>query len=104
MKLITQNLTPDDFLANGGVIEYEVDANEVDEGNPHFHQLPSVKPYLLTGFELKPTSVINNASAAAQILAFGEDWTRFIYHVYSKGGKIIYTQINQNLYRAVCKL
>ena len=104
MKLITPNLTPDDFLANGGTIEFEIDANEVDESNPNFHQLPTIKPNLLTGFELKPTAVIDDASSAAQIIAYGEDWTRFIYRVYSKGGKIIYTQINQNLYRAVCTL
>ncbi|MGR7116268.1 hypothetical protein ACU61G_16840 [Klebsiella aerogenes] len=104
MKLITQNLTPANFLANGGTLVYEVDANEVNEGNPDFHQLPTIKPKLLTGFELQPTDVINDASAAAQILAYGEDWTRFIYRVYSKGGKIIYTQISQDLYRAVCTL
>lgn len=104
MKLITQNLTPADFFANGGTIEYEVDVNEVNEGNPNFHQLPTIKPNLLTGFELEPTAVIDDASAAAQIIAYGEDWTRFIYRVYSRGGKIIYTQINQNLYKAVCTL
>ncbi|KNC89421.1 hypothetical protein [Trabulsiella odontotermitis] len=104
MKLITQNLTPANFLANGGTLVYEVDANEVDEGNPNFHQLPMIQPFLSSGFELKPTTVINDVSAAAQILAYGEDWTRFVYRVYSKGGKIIYTQINQNLYQAVCTL
>ncbi|EPL8955747.1 hypothetical protein ACP6ES_07730 [Klebsiella quasipneumoniae] len=104
MKLITQNLTPEEFFANGGTLEYEVDANEVDEGNPNFHQLPTIKPLLSTGFELPPTDVIYDAASAAQIILHSEGWTRIIYLVYTNGGKIIYTQISQDLYRAVCTL
>ncbi|HIE0651158.1 TPA: hypothetical protein ACXJNB_004318 [Serratia marcescens] len=104
MKLITTNLTPNDFFANGGTLVYEVDADEVDEGNPNFHELSTIKPLLSSGFELKPTTVIDDASAAACIVTYGGDWTRFIYRVYSKGGKVIYTQINKNSYRAVCTI
>lgn len=104
MKLITQNLTPEEFFANGGTLEYEVDANEVDEGNPNFHQLPTIKPLLLKGFELPPAHVFHDPKARAQMLLYAGAWTKIIVRVYDNGGKIIYTQISQDLYRAVCTL
>ncbi|MFG0435090.1 hypothetical protein [Enterobacter hormaechei] len=104
MKLITQNLTPADFFANGGTIEYEVDANEVDETNPKFYELPTIKPKLHTGFELPPSTVIHEPNTAHLITAAGNNWTRFIAKIYRMNGKIIYTQITQDLYRAVCTI
>ncbi|EFA4269496.1 hypothetical protein HNS13_21290 [Escherichia coli] len=104
MRLITQNLTPAEFFANGGMLEYEVDASEVDEGNPNFHQLPTIKPLLLKGFELPPAEVFHDPKALAQMILYAGAWTKMIYKVYEKGGKIIYTQINPKLYRAVCTL
>ena len=104
MKLLTQSPTLTEFLANGGKIEYEVDASEVDEGNPNFHQLPTIQPKLLTGFELIPAEVFHDPKALAQLILYAGAWTKIIYKVYQKGGKIIYTQLTPDLYKAVCTL
>ncbi|MDN0008057.1 hypothetical protein QVM88_17370 [Providencia stuartii] len=104
MKLISQNLTVADFFKNGGVLEYEVEANEIDESNPDFYKLPTIQPKLSTGFELPPSEIINYPKEAAQIVVYGDDWTRFITRVYAAGGRIIYKQISPDIYHAECTL
>ncbi|EPG6560114.1 hypothetical protein PQM29_001170 [Morganella morganii] len=104
MKLISQNLTVVDFFKNGGVLIYEVKANEVDESNPNFYKLPEIQSKLSTGFELSPPDIIHYPKEAALISAYGDDWTRFITRVYRAGGRIIYRQITPDIYHAECKL
>lgn len=104
MNLISQNLTVADFFQNGGVLVYEVEANEIDESNPNFYKLPAIQPKLSTGFELPPSEIINYSKDAAQIVVYGDDWTRFITRVYTAGGRIIYTQTRPDTYQAECIL
>ncbi|HEK2789276.1 TPA: hypothetical protein SMT85_000714 [Proteus mirabilis] len=104
MKLITQNFTVANFFKNGGVLEYEVKDSEVDESNPNFYKLPSIQSKLSTGFELRPSEIINDPKEVAKIAVYGNDWTRFIIRVYLAGGRIMYKQISPDTYHAECTI
>ncbi|MTC16832.1 hypothetical protein [Providencia alcalifaciens] len=104
MKLITQELSIEDFFKHGGTLEFEVESIEIDS-NPNFCESGNIKPLLNTGFEITPPdTTINDIESAFLIDRYGDNWSRFVSKVYRKEGRIIYTQITNETYRARCEL
>jgi len=87
------------FLEKGGTVSVEIDAEDVSK-DPSFEQSPLIKPYLTTGFELRPSPVIHDPKVAAEIYLYGDDWTIVIATVYRNGGSIIYKKLSNGRFQA----
>lgn len=88
-----------DFLSKGGNLTFEIDAADIDLSG-QFEKSPLIKPFLSSGFELKPSPIIDNPRDAAQILLYGDSWTCVVTLVYKKGGSIIYKKLPSGRYEA----
>ena len=91
------------FLQNGGDVTFVIDAADIAPDN-EFEISPLIKPYLHSGFELRPSSIIDEPKVAAEIYVYGESWTRVITFVYRKGGKIIYRKLSNGQFQAACSI
>ncbi|MBC3830958.1 hypothetical protein H8K33_05525 [Undibacterium amnicola] len=92
-----------DFLTNGGTLTFTIDANDISPDNA-FENFSLIKPYLHTGFELRPSSIIHEPQEAAQIYVYGDSWTRVVTTVYRNGGKIVYKKLNSGVFQAECTI
>jgi hypothetical protein len=92
-----------DFLTNGGTLTFTIDANDISPDNT-FENLPLIKPYLYSGFELRPSSIIHEPQEAAQIYIHGDSWTRVVTIVYRNGGKIVYKKLSSGIFQAECTI
>lgn len=91
------------FLNEGGQITFEIDAEDI-ERDKKFENIPQIKSLLSTGFELPPTSIIDDSRAVVQIWTYGEPWTIVLTDVYRKRGKIIYKRLISGKYQAECSI
>jgi len=87
------------FVEKGGTVSVEIDAEDISK-NRSFEQSPLIKPYLMTGFELRPSTVIHDPKVAAEIYLYGDDWTKVITTVYRNGGSIIYKKLPNGRFQA----
>ena len=101
--LLTTGLSVQNYISNGGVLEYELDALEVGGTSTDFENFNSLKNYLDKGFQLPPTIIIHDKSVIAQILAHADFWTKIHAYTYAKGGTVIYTRQPSGLYHAKCE-
>ena len=92
-----------DFLANGGTLTFTIGASDIASDNA-FENFALIKPYLYTGFELRPSSIIHEPKEAVQIMVYGDSWTRVVTTVYRQGGKIIYRKLSNGDFQAECSI
>lgn len=88
------------YLSAGGTLTFQLDANDIEPG-AGFEKSPLISPFLDTGFELKPTPIIESPPDAAQLLLHGESWVRVVVFTYRRGGSIVYRRISPGRYEAV---
>lgn len=93
----------EDFLSNGGVLTFTIDSSDISSDNS-FENFELIKPYLYTGFELRPSSVMHEPKEAAQLYVYGDTWTRVITFVYRNSGKIIYKKLPTGSFLAECSV
>ncbi|KGA30260.1 hypothetical protein [Pectobacterium odoriferum] len=101
--LLTKELTVQDYYENGGILDFELDALEVGGNSTDFENFDSLKNYLDRGFQIPPTVIIHDQSILAQILAYGDFWTRIHAYTYAQGGTVIYHRQPSGLYHAKCE-
>lgn len=77
------------FLENGGQITFVIDSEDISNDSS-FENFEPIKPYLYSGFEIRPSTIIHDPEVAAQLLVYGDSWTKVTTFVYRNGGKIIY--------------
>lgn len=87
------------FLAHGGTLIFEVDAEDIDSSRG-FESSPLIQPYLESGFELKPSPIINEPREKAMLFLYGGSWTRVITRTYLDGGTITYKKLPSGRYEA----
>jgi len=91
-----------EYLSGGGTLTFQLDADDIEPG-AGFEQSPLLAPFLDTGFELKPSPVIESPPDAVQLLLHGDSWVRVLVHTYRRGGSIVYRRISPGRYSAtVC--
>lgn len=88
-----------DFLSEGGSLTFEIDAIDIDSSG-QFEKSPLIAPFLSSGFELKPTPIIENPKDSCRLLLYGDSWTRVITYAYKKGGSVIYKKLLSGRYEA----
>ncbi|CDH22407.1 hypothetical protein [Xenorhabdus bovienii] len=101
---ITKDLDEETFFKTGGIIEFEVDAIDIDSTGTGFEEVSGIKENLYTGFEIKPPDIISGVEESYYIHKDDGLWTRIIHSVYIKKGKIIYAKLSNGRYRATCHL
>lgn len=87
------------FLSSGGELTFEMDASDISSSRD-FENLPLIKPFLESGFELAPSPMISAPAERARLFLYGGSWTLVIVHVYQSGGKIIYKKLPSGKYEA----
>lgn len=87
------------FLAHGGTLIFEIDADDIDSRGG-FEDSPLVKPHLESGFELRPSQVIEDLPNTAALFLYGGSWTRVVTHTYLQGGTINYRKLPSGRYEA----
>jgi len=87
------------FLSHGGNLTFEIDALDIDVSG-EFEKSPLIAPFLESGFEIKPSAIIENDKEAAQILSHGDSWTRVIAFTYRRSGSVIYKKLSSGRYEA----
>ena len=89
------------FKKNGGKISFEIDASDI-KATKDFEKNPSIQSRLKTGFELPPTSLIESPELQALIRVHGSEWDYILCRIYLAGGKVIYKQLENGKYEAIC--
>lgn len=89
------------FKKEGGEISFEIDASDITS-TMDFERNPLIQPKLRTGFELPPTSLIESPELQALIQVHGSDWDYILCRIYLAGGKVIYKQLENRKYEAIC--
>ena len=89
------------FKANGGSITFEIDGTDISH-DAAFENMPSLQPKLTTGFEIPPTPLIETADLQALIQVHGSEWDYILCRIYLAGGKVVYRQLSNGKYEAVC--
>lgn len=87
------------YVAHGGTLRFEVEAFDIDPSGA-FEKSPLIQPYLNSGFELKPSPVIEMPVNSAALFLYGGSWDRVIAHTYKNGGKIVYSKLPSGRYEA----
>ncbi|MFP5358436.1 MAG: hypothetical protein ACLGHI_08290 [Gammaproteobacteria bacterium] len=87
------------FLSHGGDLTFEIGAADIDSSGG-FESSPLIKPFLSSGFELKPSPIIAEPQEGALLLLYGGSWTHVVTHVYLNGGSIIYKKLSSGRYEA----
>ena len=93
----------ENLLKNGGELTFVVTAGEL-KFTADIETCPSIEPLLYSGFEIKPSIIIEENSAAGQIYAHGDDWTRAITYIYRSNGTIIYKKQVDGMYEVTMRL
>ncbi|KQQ72389.1 hypothetical protein ASF70_12710 [Rhizobium sp. Leaf321] len=86
-------------IDNGGFYEIEIDASEIPM-TAREEAWENIAPNLTTGFEMKPTSMIGELSAANDILTKIDTWGQIVVLIYRRGGKITYKKLPNGRYDA----
>jgi hypothetical protein len=92
-----------EFLASGGRVVVQLDKIDVF-GDTDVEQSPFVAPYLDTGFEIKPSPVLETLAHVDQIDCYGDPWSRVVAIVYRNGGSIVYKRLSPGKYEATLSL
>ena len=87
------------YLSHGGTLVFEIEATDIDSTGG-FENSPLIKPHLNTGFELKPSPVLDEPENSAALFLYGGSWTRIVTHTYKNGGSIIYKKLPNGRYEA----
>ena len=87
------------FLSHGGNLTFEIDATDIDSTGG-FESSPLIQPFLSSGFELKPSPIIEEPKERALLLLYGASWTRVVIHTYLNGGSITYKKLANGRYEA----
>lgn len=87
------------YVARGGKLRFEIEASDIDPSGA-FEKSPQIQPYLSSGFELKPSPIIEMPANSAALFLFGGSWDRVIAHTYKNGGKIVYAKLPSGRYEA----
>lgn len=87
------------FLSHGGSLTFEIDATDIDSTGG-FESSPLIQPFLNSGFELRPSPVIEEPKERAMLLLYGGSWTRVVTHTYLNGGSITYKKLANGRYEA----
>lgn len=93
----------DSFLENGGNVVFTIDSSDISPDGS-FENFPLIKPYLYSGFELRPSTIIHAPQAAVDFCIHGDSWTKVITVVYRFGGKIIYKKLSNGQFQADCTI
>lgn len=93
----------EDFLIHGGQLRFELDAEEISAG-AGFEKFPHIAPLLDTGFELPPTSAIEDPEAGVQLLMHGDWWVRAVIFTYRHGGSVVYRRVSPGRYEATATM
>ena len=88
-----------EYLSKGGTLIFQIDEPDIDPSGSFKHS-PLIAPHLKTGFELKPTSMIDDDHSAMPLLLHGDSWTKIVVFTYRRGGSIIYRQLSDGRYEA----
>lgn len=88
-----------DYLKHGGNLTFEIDATDIDASGC-FENSPLIAPFLLSGFELKPSPIFEEVKTSAQLLLYGDSWTRIVTRTYLQGGSVIYRKLTTGRYEA----
>ena len=91
------------FREKGGTIIFNIDASDISSDNT-FENFTQTNPDLYTGFELIPSSIIDNPKEVVQIYMYGNTWTQIVTFVYRNGGEIIYKKIPSGNFQAKCTI
>ena len=91
------------FLSHGGSLVFQIDSADIDSTGG-FESSPLIQPFLATGFELKPSPIIEQMQDQAKLLLFGGTWTRVITYTYVHGGSIIYKKLPNGRYEATASV
>lgn len=78
---------------------FEIDAADIDSTGG-FESSTLIKPFLYSGFELKPSPIIEEPQERALLILYGGSWTRVIIHTYLNSGSIIYKKLPNGRYEA----
>ena len=87
------------YVCHGGNLCFEIEASDIDPSG-EFEELRLTKPYLNSGFELKPSPIVEVPANSAALFLYGGSWDRVIAHTYKNGGKIVYTKLPNGRYEA----
>ena len=87
------------FLEHGGSLIFEIDAKDIDSTGG-FEESPLIEPHLESGFELKPSPIIEEPPNSTALFLYGGSWTRVVTHTYLKGGRIVYRKLPSGRYEA----
>jgi hypothetical protein len=87
------------FLENGGDLTFEIDAKDIDASGD-FEKSPLIEPFLITGFQLQPTPLVNDPKERATLFFYGGSWTKVVVHTYANKGSIIYRKLSSGRYEA----
>ena len=90
-----------EFLENGGTLVFTIDSIEISSNNSS-EDYSQVKPYLYSGFELEPSSIIHDPKYDGHLLLHGDSWSKVVTSVHRLGGKIIYKKLTTGNYQAEC--
>jgi hypothetical protein len=66
-----------EFLFKGGDLTFEIDSTEIYSSG-QFEKSPLIEPFIFSGFELRPSPIIDYPKEAAQILLHGDSWTSVV--------------------------
>lgn len=92
-----------DFLAHGGTLTFEIEATDIDSTGG-FESSPLIQPFLSSGFELRPSPIIEEPQERALLLLYGGSWTRVVTHTYLNGGSVTYKKLQNGRYEAVASV
>ena len=87
------------FLSHGGALTFEIDATDIDSTGG-FESSPLIQPFLNSGFELRPSPIIEEPQERALLLLYGGSWTRVVTHTYLNGGSVTYKKLAGGRYEA----
>lgn len=91
-----------DYVEHGGRLRFEMEARDLDPSGS-FEKSPLLAPYLESGFELKPSPIIEMPQNSAALFLYGGSWDRVIAHIYLNGGRIVYKKLATSRYEAVAE-
>jgi hypothetical protein len=91
------------YVAHGGKLRFEMEARDLDPSGS-FEKSPFLAPYLESGFELKPSPVIEMPQNSAALFLYGDSWDLVIAHTYLNGGSIVYKKLASGRYEALAEV
>jgi hypothetical protein len=86
-------------IEHGGIYTIEIDASEIPMTEVE-EAWDGIAPVLTSGFEMPPSTVIQDPVAANEILTKVDTWGQIVVLVYRSGGRIIYRKLHSGRYEA----